>query len=388
MNEPITPERLNELAEKWLKGTISEEERHLLDNWYNRNDRIKDLVEWESEDHDEEHLADRMYKSIASEISVKKRSLTFVNSAIVRVAAILVVVVSVGLYYYYSNPVKYPAANSQSVHQKTQPIVPGGNKAMLTLANGRTILLDDAFSGEIARETGIRIRKLKEGQLVYEVLGDEASKNLGKMINTISTPKGGQYQVVLPDGSKVWLNAASSLKFPAVFLGDTREVELVGEGYFEIHKNKQKPFLVKARGMHVEVLGTHFNVMAYPDEQSVKTTLLEGAVKVVKNELSKTLIPGEQADVIKNIKVLKVDTEESIAWKNGSFLFTQENIESVMRKISRWYDVDVVYEGTLTKEGFMGSISKYDNLDRVLKTLEYTGLVKFRIEGRRVIVTN
>jgi ferric-dicitrate binding protein FerR (iron transport regulator) len=209
------------------------------------------------------------------------------------------------------------------------------------------------------------------------------------LYNTISTPKGGQYQVTLSDGSKVWLNAASSLRFPATFSGKERKVELTGEGYFEVAHNKKMPFHVTVNDLDVEVLGTHFNINAYADESAIKTTLLEGSVKVVKGNETKIIEPGEQASVTTsedeiNVKQ-QVDLEQVVAWKNGIFQFERADIESVMRQISRWYDIDVDYHGRVS-EHFGGTISRDVNISDVLKMLEMTGGVNFKIDGKKVIV--
>jgi len=207
--------------------------------------------------------------------------------------------------------------------------------------------------------------------------------------NTISTPVGGQYTVVLPDGSKVWLNAASSLKFPTAFTGTERRVELTGEGYFEVAKNKHMPFKVNFNREEVEVLGTHFNISAYPDEAVTRTTLLEGSVRISKNNIKKILVPGQQA--ISSMQtggfnIAEVNTDEAIAWKNGLFLFHNENIRSIMKKIARWYNVDVNYQGSFTNQEYGGRISQSKNLSEILKNLELTGTIHFKIEGRRVTV--
>jgi transmembrane sensor len=265
-------------------------------------------------------------------------------------------------------------------------IQPGSNKAVLTLGDGRTIILDNAASGQLASESGTTIVKMKDGEIAYN-----ASTTTREQItyNTIAIPRGGQYNLTLPDGTKVWLNAASTLRFPTRFTGNTREVELDGEAYFEVAKNQEMPFFVNAQEMKVKVLGTHFNVMAYKDEPEIITTLLEGKVKLSSTTRNVLLAPGEQGLFsANNFKVKKADLNEAVAWKNGYFIFNGENLSAIMRKISRWYDVDIDYNthnGNLT---YTGSVSRFKNISEVLKVLSLTGTVKFEIKERRVTVTN
>lgn len=265
-------------------------------------------------------------------------------------------------------------------------IAPGKKSATLTLANGKRILLSDANNGALAREAGVSISKTKDGELVYEI---EGSVDQSNQMNTLSTAKGETYQIRLPDGSMVWLNAASSLVYsPSLNKNGVRKVELTGEGYFEIAKDKKHPFVVKTAKQEVTVLGTHFNINAYPDEQATLTTLLEGSVKVADNKDQKVLTPKQQSATKGNGFLVKtVEAEEVIAWKNGLFLFNDESLEVIMREISRWYDMEVIYRNANKNKLFFGGISKYENLSQVLKKLELTGGVNFSIEGRRIIVT-
>lgn len=277
----------------------------------------------------------------------------------------------------------------------TPPILPGDNKAMLTLADGRVISLDEAARGDLAEQAGVRIVKTKDGQLSYEPI----NKSVGEEViyNTVSTPKGGEYQLVLPDGTKVWLNAASSLRYPVRFTGDQRKVELVGEAYFEVTpveaSNAKLPFIVATTQQQVEVLGTHFNIKAYANEDETKTTLLEGSVRVSipARGAFDVLKPNEQAIIKsggKRIAVTTVDPSSAIAWKNGIFAFHDNTIVEIMNTIARWYDVTVEYEGGMPPKDkiFGGTISKFESFEKLLETIELTGTVKFKIAGRRVIV--
>ncbi|HWW40092.1 FecR family protein, partial [Pedobacter sp.] len=258
-------------------------------------------------------------------------------------------------------------------------------KAVLTLSDGKNIILDEAADGHIADQSGVTITKTKQGEIIYAVNNHLTSK----AVNQISTPKGGQYQIQLPDGTKVWLNSASSLRYPASFSGPERKVELSGEAYFEVTKNKNMPFKVLTRKQEITVLGTHFNVNGYEDEETIKTTLLEGSVKVkiMGSENSALLKPGEQSVYEKNgLNVVNADLDEVIAWKNGYFLFQDEDIHAVMRKVARWYDIEVVYQGNLSRKHIGGSVSKSKDLSDVLMILKATDEVNFKIEGRRVTV--
>ena len=262
-------------------------------------------------------------------------------------------------------------------------IAPGGNKAILTLADGTQIILDSAANGNLTNQGNTKIIKL-DGKLAYSSTGNSSEI----LYNTISTPKGGQYQLILEDGSKVWLNAASSLKFPSAFVGKQRNVELTGEAYFEVAKNAAMPFNVLVNNMNVQVLGTHFNVMAYSEESEIKTTLLEGSVKVTNGSALGLLKPGKQAvvDNSGSIKIADADIETDMAWKNGLFLFDNINIKTIMRQLSRWYDADISYEGNITNKNFTAQISRNTNLSAVLKKLELTGEIHFKIEGKKVLV--
>jgi len=281
---------------------------------------------------------------------------------------------------------KWPGKSKRSTTLASK-IVPGSKKAVLTLADGKTIELDSFSSKALAMQGDARLQ-IDKGKLIYDLLAAE-TKRSAILQNTITTPAGGEYQAVLPDGTKVWLNAASSISFPVAFTGGERRVTITGEVYFEVAKNREQPFFVKAKEVSVKVLGTHFNVSAYSDDQQVNTTLLEGSVLVAKDDNRSLLKPGEQAkirDQGKAIEVRKIDTEEILAWKNGYFFFNHEPLESVMKKMSRWYDVEIVYKGDPNGKKFDGTISRMDNIQQMITALELTKTAHFAIEGRRVIV--
>jgi ferric-dicitrate binding protein FerR (iron transport regulator) len=228
--------------------------------------------------------------------------------------------------------------------------------------------------------------KQSNGQLAYNTQNEKPTEVL---YNTLTTPRGGQYQLVLPDGSKVWLNAASAISYPTAFTGSERKVEIKGEAYFEIAKNTAMPFIVKVNDAQVQVLGTHFNINAYSDEDAIKTTLLEGAVKVTKDAASTLLKPGQQAILGRSSNEIRVqentDLDAVLAWKNGYFSFNQTDLATIMRQIARWYDVDIVYSDKVPERRFGGEIPRNTNAAEVLKMLEESK-VHFRIEGRKVIV--
>lgn len=286
-----------------------------------------------------------------------------------------------GILMYYK-PGKQPQI--AKTNRNKAIIAPGGNKAILTLQDGSTIVLNDAKDGTLVKQGNTRVIKLTNGQIVY----DDASAPADKVLhNTMTTPRGGQYQLTLPDGTDVWLNSASSITYPTSFVGKERKVSITGEAYFEVAKDKSKPFHVLAGNQNIEVLGTHFNVMAYSDEESIKTTLLEGSVKISEHNNTSILKPGEQAIVNKQggIKIKQAVIEEALAWKNGYFKFNRVDIKYIMRQIARWYDVEVAYEGDMPEDEFVGKIGRGENIKQVLRVLELEH-VHFKIEGRKIIV--
>lgn len=284
-----------------------------------------------------------------------------------------------------------PSGSNSQQSAYLNDIAPGGNKATLTLASGEEISLSDARKGKIKRLPGLDIIKTAEGTVVYNVADNNAKQSTPEY-NTIKTPKGGKYTINLPDGSTVTLNAASSLKFPSSFSrraeGEERIVELNGEGYFQVAKNAGHPFVVKTASQQVRVLGTHFNINAYEDEAAVKTTLLEGRVLIRsfnKSNQEVTLKPGQQSTLQnRQLSVQTVNTSLATDWINGDFIFEEEPIPDVMRRIARWYDIEVQYEGQIPPETFTGKISRSNNISQVLAAMELTRAVHFKIEGRRV----
>jgi ferric-dicitrate binding protein FerR (iron transport regulator) len=297
------------------------------------------------------------------------------------VAAILLVVVTTIFFLFQGNqqqPVQFARKDT------VVDVAPGGDKAILTLADGTKIALDTASNGSLAHQGGIKVIKLG-GLLSYDAEGGSTEV----LYNTITTPRGGQYQLELADGSKVWLNAASSLRYPTAFVGKERTVELTGEGYFEIAHHAAKPFRVKVKEMEVTVLGTHFNINSYEDEPQAKTTLLEGRVQVKKTDKYIYLNPGQQAAISEgspSIRVINdVDVEEVVAWKNGLIQFSGADLGKVMRNISRWYNVETGYTNEQAAH-LSGKVSRNLNLSQVIKVLEESG-IEIRTEGKKIIAT-
>jgi ferric-dicitrate binding protein FerR (iron transport regulator) len=263
--------------------------------------------------------------------------------------------------------------------------MPGGNKALLTLADGAVVELDSAQTGPLPAQGNASILS-RPGQLVYSKTALQLTATVS--YNTLRTPKGGQYQLVLPDGSKVWLNAASSLRFPTQFTAATRSVDLTGEAYFEIAKNAAQPFHVKVGGMDVTVLGTSFNIMAYTDEDAIKTTLLDGAVKVIKDKEERLLKPGQQSQLQagSSLKVINdADIELAVAWKNGFTSFRSADIKTIMRQVMRWYNIDVEYEGEIPQRVFTGDIPRDARLSELLQLLEVSK-IHFKMNNERLVV--
>jgi ferric-dicitrate binding protein FerR (iron transport regulator) len=281
-----------------------------------------------------------------------------------------------------------------SLHKKKEhvfaiDVAPGKNKAILTLADGRKISLSDAMKGDIAKEAGFSITKTADGQLVYNVAGSENVNDT--RLNMISTPNGGEWQIQLPDGSTVWLNAASSIQYSLnIGTAKQRVVKLDGEAYFEVAKNAAHPFIVETDKQAVEVLGTHFNINSYKDEKVTKTTLLEGSVRVLHKNTneSEILKPGEQSLVsVSGIAIKEVDVEEAIAWKKGYFMFNNERQESILRKVARWYNVEIEYADPEAKDVmYYGTVSRFEKISKVLTKFEQTGEVHFDIKGNKLIV--
>lgn len=298
-------------------------------------------------------------------------------------AAASVLLLGAGGWWAIAHNTPHPQVVAEKQERYKNEVAPGGNHALLTLADGSVIALDSAGNGVLTQQGNVKIVKQSNGELSYEGNGSGAA-----MYNKMATPRGGQYRLKLPDGTMVWLNAASSIFYPAAFTGDERNVTVTGEVYFEVAANANKPFKVKAGAVNITVMGTRFNVNAYQEEAVIKTTLVDGAVSVASAGSTGTLKPGQQAQVSHNgslAVVNNIDTEEIIAWKNGFFQFNDADMPTVMRQIEQWYDVKVNYEGAVPKRSFGGGIQRSLPLSEVLSILEAND-VKFKIEGKNITV--
>lgn len=381
-------EKYTELAEKWMNGTITPEEERVFAEWYNANQDEEVIVPATFASDEQEHR-DRILAHIRSNMNgaLPRRRPRWLPA----VAAAVLLLAGAGSIWW---GLGRSADRTPQLADATPATVirPVTDKATLTLGDGSTIDLEAAKDGSTTANGAAHIDR-QAARLIYKAEqatgATEPTAPAVMAYNTLTTPRGGLYSIILPDGTKAWLNASSSLRYPVAFRGATREVTLTGEGYFEVAPNAAQPFVVRVGSVTVNVLGTHFDVMAYDDEPAITTTLLEGAVNVQAGDRQQKLIPGEQAQLIKDDNQLlsaKADVDQAIAWKNGIFKFKSEDIRSVMRKVSRWYDVDVTFEGTIT-EHFTGAVQRGADVKELLKTMELTNSIHFRVEGNRIIVT-
>lgn len=318
--------------------------------------------------------------------SVWKSAFQF--STWMKVAAALLVLTSTTLLLYnYTHQTKVGELTRQG-----ENILPGGDMAMLTLADGSTISLSDKPMGKLSLQDGLEVEKIKEGEIVYN--SDKKNSGASYASNTITTPRGGQYHVTLPDGTKAWLNAESTLSYPLRFGEEGRKVKMTGEIYFEVAKviragGRRVPFLVETDKQQVQVLGTHFNVKAYQDEPNVKTTLLEGSVKIIShNGQSALLHPGQLAVLTEQIEVTTADIDQELAWRNGDFIFKGETLESALRQVARWYNVEIECPEKLGRMRFNGMISRKQPLSTIIDMIQLTKMAKVTVKERRLIVTD
>jgi ferric-dicitrate binding protein FerR (iron transport regulator) len=298
-------------------------------------------------------------------------------------AAVLFLITATATYFFINDSRQKHVSHVQQEGSAQTDIAPGRNGAILTLADGSTLSLDSANNGTVATQGNTKV-ELNNGQLIYKAQGNTT----GITYNTMSTPRGRQFSLVLPDGSKVWLNAASSLTYPTAFTGNQRNVTITGEAYFEVAKDKTKPFQVTAGNTTIEVTGTTFNINAYADEAGVNTTLLEGAVQINSGKNAQSLTPGQQAIVSGNGTIQHIKeaaTEQAIAWKNGIFNFDKTDLPTMMRQLARWYDVEVVYQGVIPGRVFGGEIERSLHLSQVVSILQRMN-IKCTIEGKKLIV--
>lgn len=380
----MTKGEIKQLAERIASGVATDEELHLYSQVCNAF-LPADEVEWDEELHgNKEALQAEMKGAIHNKTGMEKKGERMMwIRRIAAAAAIIATVATVTLLVNRGSKSTPPVASAKTQQERFKnDVAPGQNGAVLTLSNGKTIILDSAGNGSLAEECGTDIIK-KDGQVIY-------SSQSGKselLYNTMATSRGRQFKLVLSDGSTVWLNAESSITYPTVFTGNERKVNITGEAYFEIAHNAQMPFVVEKNEMRVQVLGTHFNINSYDDESSINITLLEGSLKVSKNNVSSLIKPGQQAQLQnQQIKVISdADIDAVMAWKNGYFDFGGKDIGVLMRQLARWYDVDVVYDKKIN-DLFFATIPRNTNLSDVLKALELTGKVKFAIINKTIHV--
>lgn len=368
MKPPLSPGKLRELSQKWLQGTLTPEERQTLEDWYNQ--QPPGQIEWPARDQSE--LQERLFARIREKafeetpvIRLKRRRLITWYAA----AASLLVIATGGYFMLHKQQPK-----QQTAQLIKNDIAPGHDQATLTLSNGKKIVLTKGLNGQLAVQDKTVI-SVNKNNITYDAnkSGDQVN------FNTLSTAKGEQspYPLVLSDGTKVWLNAESSITFPTAFNQKERIVQVTGEAYFEVMHNAKQPFKVQTQKQTIEDLGTAFDVNAY--DPAARTTLVEGSVKV--NGMA--LKPNQQTD---GARIKTVNTRRYTAWKNGDFDFEDDNIQTVMRELSRWYNIDVTYQGNISKEGFNAQITRNKNISSILHLLENTKGVHFKIEGRRVTV--
>lgn len=403
----MTDSQLTKLIRKYLSDEATEEEKHKVEQWYDsfdesdidilRNDALDshESVVWSLKEIRKKIIERQTKKGYLFSAKKKKFSMGYRWAA----AAILLLI-SGSIYFFISNNKR--SISLKNIAQKTikRDILPGGNKAILTLANGQKIVLDSTQKGMLSVPGNTKIVKVDNGLLKYQKskIIDQKSKI---KYNTVTTPRGGVYRVVLPDGSKVWLNASSSIHFPTTFVGKKRKVEITGEAYFEISPDINKPFIVKVNDIKIKVLGTHFNVMAYDNEAEIKTTLLEGAVRVTadsdmlnapKNRQSVVLKPGQQAIIRKNKddnkKIIlnnNINLNQTVAWKNNLFWFQNTDINEVMKQLSRWYDVDIKMKEKIP-DLFTGSIPRNITFSKMFEILQMTGSIHYKIKNKQTVI--
>lgn len=379
----MNPIEGRKLIDKYLKGECSPEEKALLERFYQteasgRKPPVGDF--------DVEKTRAEIWKAIEKQTLQVKGSSRY-NLRPMLAAASILLVFGVSIWFYTSSDKKIVQSDrlkdDKQVGRSTE------QKVMLTLADGTTVPLDQTGNTSLPRQAGSEVITKRDGSIEYRINGSVSSRDSEPAYNTLTIPRGASFHLTLSDGTHVWLNSASSITYPAAFTGTERSVKITGEAYFEVARSKEKPFLVRSGDQTVRVLGTHFNVLAYAGEPAIVTTLLEGSIKVLKNDSQVILEPGQAASNHVNsgsIKVTTVNAQEAIAWKRGYFIFNNESLESIMKKIARWYDIDVEFRDDIKSKRFWGTYSQDKTLDDLLKTLEQTGDVHFKKDGRRITV--
>jgi transmembrane sensor len=401
----INKAKLQRLLHQYLNNNISREDCIELLNYFSDGDLhgMEELIDAGSFDLDQgpefssKQSADLLNKIKSdprfsglkvAHIIPEQAPSKFYQSKWVKIAATALIFFTAGFLFFQHQKNSTKVNTAQLNNNTASLIFPGSKKATLTTGNGKVILLNDAANGVLDHTNAGNVVKINTGQIVYHNSRHSATTSL-MVYNTLSTPKGGEYQLILPDGTKIWLNAASSITYPTAFTGKERRVTLIGEAYFEVAKNKEKPFYVNVNNTQIRVLGTHFNIEAYNDDIEMTTTLLEGSVQVTKNKAISFLQPGQKAVIPNNSDKIAVSTaniREAIAWKNGYFIFDDEDITGIMKKVSRWYDVSVSYKDNTGDQKFGGTFYRAKSITELLQYLGKIGKVHFAVEGRRIIV--
>jgi hypothetical protein len=398
------PAKIAELIAKYKIGELTADEKKDLDDWLaiEENREYFKKITGSEGPWDWDHLtginSGRIWEKINTGLPHQEAVIVKHNfkwKRLIAAASIVVAATALGWLLWKNTTVRN--LNEPAITSVKKDLLPGSDRALLTLANGKVIDLSSAKNEQLAEQTGMIIEKKADGQLAYVTKTGNGQPRTNTepqltLFNTVSTPRGGQYKVILPDQTAVWLNASSSIRFPPVFTGNTRTVEVSGEAYFEVKKNATMPFIVKIKNMEVTVLGTHFDVMGYEDENEIKTTLLEGSVRVHSRQQQErnivVLKPGQQSSMNKNGRLNianEVNTDQAVAWAKGYFQFKNDDVATIMRQIARWYDVDIVYKSKIPAGKYTGKISRSTQASEVLKMLQLGG-IKYEIEGNRLII--
>lgn len=381
------PPAIQPLIDKYLEGTASEQEKHTLQEWFLAEvpeEVTVILSEGDSEALLEQRMLARIHATIKGTAENQKPAKTRRLWIRWAAAAILVLAIGSAAWFYYNGKLHQGITDPQLANN-VDVAAPSVSRAVITLANGKQIFLDSAANGNLFDDKGVEVEKIADGQIVYKE--DKSIAGNANVYHTLTNPRGSRViDVILSDGSHIWLNAESSLRFPVAFSDNERRIEITGEAYFEVSRDITRKFIVQANGVTTQVLGTHFNVNAYKDEPMRKVTLLEGLVSVSNGDKSVFIKPGQQAQLEENISVANnVDIESVMAWKNGQFSFAGDDVASLMRKIEKWYDVDVVLEGDIPPAKFRGKFSRSNSIAETLRLLEASG-IRFRIDGKKIFV--
>lgn len=377
------------LIEKYLDGTATDKERQEVLTWYHSVDHSRIEIPLE-DSFEKKEVRDRIRYKLEQYIAQERpvRKIAWHRWA---AAAAVILLIGSGSYFWIHADFQETRKSNIILSSSKKDVPPGGNRATLTLANGKKVILDNVHNGQLAIQGKSKVMKVDSGLLSYnsQLTAHNAQSTIVQY-NTLTTPRGGQYRLNLPDGTKVWLNAASSITFPTAFTGNKREVEVTGETYFEVAENTAMPFVVKKGDVEVQVLGTDFNLNAYEGETTTKVTLLEGSVRITQKSTNETqlLKPGEQAEIIRDrrMRLMKdVNMDEVIAWKNNLFWFDNDNIQNVVKTLSRWYNVEIDIRGNIPDK-FTGSVPMNFPLSKVVGMLQKTGRIQYKIVNDRKII--